>query len=359
MKNIKPLIILFLFVFSILACSFFNQFLPKTKEPMIEIKDDGSVEVNATAAAEAEFAVQTQIAGIEATQQSLIEKVEATAQALRPTDDPSEPDAPQGTPTPIDPKSYQTPPAAGATTVNVSANTNCRSGPGINYEQIDIVYSGQEVEVLGVDESGAYYIVRSPNGSICWLWSHYATLNGDKNTLALMTPPAPPTGYITDDWENTEIYDWLNIKVSDQFSWQGYWIAGGLQGQSQADWYNSFVGDCPECFRFDSFELEISRSGDFLDIVITKHLYWLDGDSRIDISYGIAQVSEDNGMAVGSIYLTSNMVWIRNETDEYAWDHPILWYQNGNPNQFVGDYVQWISCGAREGAAIPVPCTWP
>lgn len=353
MKNKNVLIISLFLLFSMLACSLFSQSLPKDDEPVIEIKDDGSVEVNATAAAEAEFAVQTQIAGIEATQQSLVEKVEATAQALRPTNDSSDLNVPQVTPTPIDPKSLQTPPPAGVTTVSVSVNTNCRSGPGVNYERMDIVYVGQDVEVLGVDTSGAYYIVRSPNGSTCWLWSHYATLHGEQDSLVVMTPPAPPQTIVIDDWQD-EIF----IKISEEFSWQGHWVTGAPGGQSHADWYNAQIGDCDECWRYKSQEIDIARSGDYLEIVMTDHSYWFDGSTAISIHYGLAQVSEDNSMAVGSFYLIEQF-FSDGYTDTWAWDNPILLFQNGNPNQIVGSYSSWPQCAAREGAAFPVPCTWP
>ena len=353
MKNKKLLIISLLFLFSMLACSLFNQFLPKTEDPVIEIKDDGSVEVNATAAAEAEYAVQTQIAGIEATQQSLVEKVEATAQALRPTGDPSNPDAPQVTPTPKDPNLYQTPPPSGATTVSVSVNTNCRSGPGVNYERIDIVYADQEVEVLGVDDSGAYYIVRSPNGSTCWLWSHYATLHGEPDSLVVMTPPVPPQTIVIDDWQD-EIF----IQSSEEFSWQGHWVLGTEDGQSLASELNAVYGD-EVGWRWESFEMNITRSGNFLDIELIEILSFTDGSTGEVIFYGLAQVSEDNSMAVGSFYLHEHFTSFAGKTYSMALDVPIILYQNGNPSQFVGDINSWPQCGAREGAAFPVPCTWP
>jgi len=320
---------------------------------VIEIMDDGSVEVNATAAAEAEFAIQTRIAEIEATQQLLINNIEATAQALRPTNDSSDPDMSQGTPTPFDPKSFQTPPPSGVKTVSVSVNTNCRSGPGVGYERLDIVYTGQDVEVLGMDASGAYYIVRSPNGSICWLWSHYATLQGGIDSLVVMTPPAPPQTIVIDDWQD-EIF----IQFSEDFSWEGHWVTGAHGGRSHADWYNAQVSDCDECWRYEYQEIDITRSGNYLEMEMTDHSYWLDGSTAISIHYGLAQVSEDNSMAVGSFYLVEQF-FSEGYTDLWAWDWPILLFQNGNPNQIVGDYNSWPQCAAREGGAFPVPCTFP
>ena len=350
MKNIKILISSIFLLFFMLACSLFSQFLTKNNEPVIETKEDGSLEVNATAAAQAELAFQTQIAGIEATQQYLIEKVEATAQALRPTDSTN---ALQGTPTPFDPSSFQTPPPSGVTTVSVSNNTNCRSGPGVSYTQLDIVYVGQEVEVLGVDGSGAYYIVRSPNGSICWLWSHYAKLHGDNDSLTVMTPPALPQGIVIYDWQDT-----ILVQTSKDFSWQGHWVVGAYDGQSYPNWYNAEVGNCENCFQYKYYEIDVVRSGSYLDIELTEHLSFWEGSSAVAISYGLAQLSEDNAIAVGSFYMTER-VESNGYTSAWAWDSPILWYQNGNPNQFIGNSYQSVPCGARGGVAFPIPCTWP
>ena len=355
MKHKKILILLICLLIFTMACT--CGLLPNKEKPAIEINDDGSVEVNATGAAQSEFALQTQIAGIEATQQSLIQNVEGTAQALRPTDDLADPNSQQATATPIDPGTYTTPPAPGTTTLNVSVNTNCRSGPGIGYQAIDSVLAGQNVEVLGVDASGAYYIVRSPNGSTCWLWSHYATVQGDENSLVVMTPPAPPQNVNINDWQ-----DQVVIHSSEEFTWEGHWVSGAPGGQSYVDSYNAQASTCDECFRYASHVLDINRQGDFLDIKLTEETYWLDGSSAVATAYGVAQVSEDNTMVVGSFY-RRELVYSNGVTSSNTSDFPFFWSQNGNPNQFVSDfgYYQyiWVPCAAREGAAFPVPCNWP
>lgn len=101
--------------------------------------------------------------------------------------------------------------------------TNCRSGPGTNYGILDVVPAGQPVEVLGKDNSGAYYVVLSPNGQTCWLWSHYASVNGNTDALVQMTPPAPQKDVYTSDWIEP-----VTIQVSDEFSWGGIGSWDGL-----------------------------------------------------------------------------------------------------------------------------------
>lgn len=77
--------------------------------------------------------------------------------------------------------------------VSVSQNTNCRSGPGIQYDLISSLLIGQTAEVVGKN-SGVpnYWVIKNPEGSgTCWLWGQYATVAG--NTAALPEIPVPPT----------------------------------------------------------------------------------------------------------------------------------------------------------------------
>ncbi len=323
-------------------------------KPAIEVNDDGSVEVNPTAAAESEFLTQTQMAGVVATRQSLIGEVDATAEGLRPTDDPSTETTPEPT---MDPISAYTPPPTGSTTVQLSNTTNCRSGPGTNYAVLDVVPAGQPVEVLGVDSSGAYYVVQSPKGEICWLWSHYATVNGNTDALAQMTPPAPPIDVYTGDWIEP-----VTIQVSDEFSWQGHWVVGAYDGGSFKDLVNS-NNPYSDQVTIDYYELDVFQTGNFLDIELTESVRSINGFSTLYVFYGIAQLTNDDSMAAGKFYRyeisqTDNQNFTQTITKN--WDVPILWYQNGDPNQFIGDYSSGLApCGARGDSELPFPCIWP
>jgi len=345
MKTTMRIINIVLLLFVISGCGTCR----KKNKPAIDVNEDGSVVVNPTAAAQTEFLAQTQMAGVEATREYLISQIEATAQGLQPTQDA----AVEATPIPtLDPAALFTPPPAGSTTLQLSGNTNCRSGPGTNYGILDIVLAGQAVEVLGADNSGAYYVVQSPNGQVCWLWSHYASVNGNPDSLVVMTPPAPPQDVYTGDWVEP-----VTIQVSDEFSWQGHWVVGAHDGSTYKDWFNAILADYEDSFRYGYVEIDIFQNGDFLEIELTELLHFWDGTSALDITYGIAQVSEDNTIAVGKFYLEE-----RTQTDypeSWAVDIPILWYQNGNPNQFVGDFYSRVPCGARSDAELPFPCTYP
>lgn len=77
--------------------------------------------------------------------------------------------------------------------VSVTTNTNCRTGPGTQYDLIDSLLIGQTAEVVGKN-SGVpnYWVIKRINGSgTCWLWGQYATVSG--NTANLPEYPVPPT----------------------------------------------------------------------------------------------------------------------------------------------------------------------
>lgn len=96
-----------------------------------------------------------------------------------------------------------------------------------------------------------------------------------------------------------------------------------------------------------------------LNIVLTENIYWLDGSYRTDINYGIGQVSKDNVMAAGYFYREDSQVVIFGEdgysvhidTSEHLEGHTFLWFQDGSPDQVVGNY-----CAGRFGAPFPENC---
>ena len=76
--------------------------------------------------------------------------------------------------------------------VTVSANTNCRSGPGLDFAIEGALTIGQEAEVVGKSSATGYWIIDNPIGpGTCWLWGEHATIKGD--TTGLQEVAAPPT----------------------------------------------------------------------------------------------------------------------------------------------------------------------
>jgi len=76
-------------------------------------------------------------------------------------------------------------------TVTVNAATNCRSGPGTNYDLVLTFQPGATAEVVGKYSPANYWIIKTPTGGTCWLWGANATVQGDTSSLAEIEPPAP------------------------------------------------------------------------------------------------------------------------------------------------------------------------
>ena len=95
------------------------------------------------------------------------------------------------------PESIQTQestPTPSTTTVTVSQNTNCRKGPGTQYDVNDALLTGQTAEVVGKNSASNYWIIKVPGNpsKTCWLWGQYATVSGNIGALAEVTPPPTP-----------------------------------------------------------------------------------------------------------------------------------------------------------------------
>lgn len=83
--------------------------------------------------------------------------------------------------------------------VSVSVDTNCRTGPGKQYDLIGALLVGEQADVVGIYAGGEYWIIKNPDRSgECWLWGYYASVNGPTNGLPVYTPPPTPT----------PVYDW-------------------------------------------------------------------------------------------------------------------------------------------------------
>jgi uncharacterized protein YraI len=88
--------------------------------------------------------------------------------------------------------------------VSVGDVTNCRSGPGTNYERITQITPGEQVKVIG-SFNGNYWIVSSAAG-VCWVSAEFATPIGSVDVVPTVTaPPTPvgnaPTGVSLQKWD--------------------------------------------------------------------------------------------------------------------------------------------------------------
>jgi len=92
--------------------------------------------------------------------------------------------------------------------LTVQESTNCRTGPGEEYEIVFTYLNGKQLEIIGRYDPGNFWLVKSnesPNGT-CWLWGQYVEVTGSYWAVSSVTPPAtstsaPPRGPGIDRWE--------------------------------------------------------------------------------------------------------------------------------------------------------------
>ena len=82
-----------------------------------------------------------------------------------------------------------TPSLSGQAMASVGDVTNCRSGPGTNYERITQILPADQVSIIGFFPPN-YWIVNTALGQ-CWLSGEFTTPSG--NFAAVPTVTAPPT----------------------------------------------------------------------------------------------------------------------------------------------------------------------
>jgi len=79
--------------------------------------------------------------------------------------------------------------------LTVQEPTNCRTGPGEEYEVVFTYLAGKKLEIVGRYDPGNFWLVKSnesPSGT-CWLWGQYVEVVGSYWTVASVTPPPTST----------------------------------------------------------------------------------------------------------------------------------------------------------------------
>ena len=146
---------------------------------------------------EADFlaAVDTAVAETDTAKAAILQQTKDTEAVITPTYTP----APTSTNTPIPEPTSTSIPNTGEfepPIVQVSLDTNCRSGPGKVYSYLGGLFVGQQSTVHGIDPSGAWYYIVNPDieDEYCWIWGFYAETTGDTAPLPIFTPgPTPNT----------------------------------------------------------------------------------------------------------------------------------------------------------------------
>lgn len=109
--------------------------------------------------------------------------------------------------------------------LNVSENTNCRSGPGQSYDILITITGGKSVEIVGKHENENYWVVKVDGlDNPCWIWGEFSTATGSYWTVPVTTPPATqapsPANRPTNlNYTYSCTYNGTNSDVTVSLSW--------------------------------------------------------------------------------------------------------------------------------------------
>lgn len=107
--------------------------------------------------------------------------------------------------------------------------TNCRTGPGVNYERITQIQPGFSVEIVGYFPPN-YWVVSTDAGE-CWVAGEFVTPAGNVSVVPVVTAPPTPQGGAP---ENVSLQKWdifcnyvtneaqVNISWADKEGEDGY-----------------------------------------------------------------------------------------------------------------------------------------
>jgi len=167
-----------------------------------------------TANAPQESAPEIQTAAAQTLQVILTPSVTATVQQSIIADTPSLTGLPTGTITPT----YSVP------MLTVREQTNCRTGPGQDYEVVFTYLSGKKLEIAGRYDPDNYWLVKSdesPTGT-CWLWGEYVEVTGSYWVVSSVTPP--PTSTIPPPLAPSVTWEFFCSYASNQMEVTFIWI---------------------------------------------------------------------------------------------------------------------------------------
>ncbi len=91
--------------------------------------------------------------------------------------------------------------------LTVIEQTNCREGPGQDYEILFSYLAKKKLEIIGRYDPTNFWLVKAPESrtGTCWLWGQYVELSGSYWVVPTLTPPptatiAPPLAPSILDW---------------------------------------------------------------------------------------------------------------------------------------------------------------
>ena len=119
--------------------------------------------------------------------------------------------------------------------LTVREQTNCRTGPGQDYEIVFTYLAGKKLEIAGRYDPDNYWLVKSAEspGGVCWLWGEFVDVTGSYWVVSSVTPPptsttAPPQAPSVKEWNfscnlgtMTFTVDWTD-KASNETGYRVY-----------------------------------------------------------------------------------------------------------------------------------------
>ena len=105
------------------------------------------------------------------------------------------PDTPASTPTPTVGPTGTITPTYSVPMLKVLQQTNCRTGPGQDYEIVYTYLPWKELEIVGAYPQLNYWLVKSDESTKgeCWLWGEYVEIAGSYWVVSSVTPPPTAT----------------------------------------------------------------------------------------------------------------------------------------------------------------------
>jgi hypothetical protein len=92
--------------------------------------------------------------------------------------------------------------------LTVLQQTNCREGPGQDYEVLFAYLAKKKLEIIGRYDPTNFWLVKAPESrtGTCWLWGEYVELSGSYWVVPTVTPPptktiAPPAAPSITKWD--------------------------------------------------------------------------------------------------------------------------------------------------------------
>ncbi len=110
--------------------------------------------------------------------------------------------------------------------LTVKEQTNCRKGPGQDYEIVFTYMPKTKLTILGRYDPGNFWLVKSPEspGGQCWLWGEYVEVTGSYWVVQSVTPPAtatkaPPDAPTFAKWDYNCTYNGVNSDLNVTLQW--------------------------------------------------------------------------------------------------------------------------------------------